>query len=143
MIPKNTDERSPNDPRNRVYRPNRDSPRQGGSLTFDMEAIVIGVGSNIQDGGGVLIGRNTSIAHRSVVHGHCQVGDGSVVRHNSVVEGCTVPPGFYIPSTTNIHSNVELAKTTPVTPDQARVSERLAHANHKLVRGYKRLRNEF
>jgi carbonic anhydrase/acetyltransferase-like protein (isoleucine patch superfamily) len=134
----------------------------------DMEPIVIGANSNIQDGvvihckagGGVTIGRNTSIAHRSIVHGpctvgnqvfvgfnsvlfNCTVGDGSVIRHNSVVEGCTVPPGFYIPSTVDIHSNDELAKIERVTPDVAGFSESVAQANNALVKGYKRIRNEF
>lgn len=134
----------------------------------EMEPIVIGANSNIQDGvvihckagGGVTIGRNTSIAHRSIVHGpctvgnqvfvgfnsvlfNCTVGDGSVIRHNSVVEGCTVPPGFYIPSTVDIHSNDELAKIERVTPDVAGFSESVAQANNALVKGYKRIRNEF
>jgi carbonic anhydrase/acetyltransferase-like protein (isoleucine patch superfamily) len=133
-----------------------------------MEAIVIGAGSNIQDGvvihckagGGVTIGRGTSIAHRSIVHGPCTVGDnvfigfnsvlfnctvgnGSVVRHNSVVEGCDVPPGFYIPSTVNIHSDAELATIERVTPDVSDFSESVAQANMELVKGYKRIRNEF
>ncbi len=134
----------------------------------EMEPIIIGANSNIQDGvvihckagGGVTIGRETSIAHRSIVHGPCEVGDncfigfnsvlyncavgeGTVVRHNSVVEGCRVPPGFYIPSTCDIHSDAELATITPVTLDQAGFSESVAQANLELVRGYKRIRNEF
>ena len=134
----------------------------------EMEAIVIGAHSNIQDGvvihckagGGVTIGRSTSIAHRSIVHGPCTVGDnvfvgfnsvlfncivsdGSVVRHNSVVEGCTVPPGFYIPSTANIHSDADLATIERVSPQAADFSESVAQANHELVKGYKRIRNEF
>ena len=134
----------------------------------EMEAIVIGANSNIQDGvvihckagGGVTIGRSSSIAHRSIVHGpctvgnnvfigfnsvlfNCTVGEGSVVRHNSVVEGCTVPPGFYIPSTANIHSDEELAKIERVTPDVSGFSESVAQANNELVKGYKRIRNEF
>lgn len=133
-----------------------------------MEPIVIGANSNIQDGvvvhckagGGVNIGRGTSIAHRSIVHGpcvvgdnvfigfnsvlfNCEVGEGSVVRHNSVVEGCHVPPGFHIPSTSNIHSDAELATITPVTADQTGFSESVTQANLELVRGYKRIRNEF
>ncbi len=133
-----------------------------------MEPILIGADSNIQDGvvihckdgSGVSIGRGTSIAHRSIVHGPCVVGDhvfigfnsvlfncevgaGSVVRHNSVVEGCRVPPGFYIPSTTNIHSDADLAGIEPVNADQAGFSESVAQANHELVKGYKRIRNEF
>ena len=90
-----------------------------------MEPIIIGANSNIQDGvvihskagGLVKIGEHTSIAHRSIVHGpcvvgnnvfigfnsvlfNCVVGNRSVVRHNSVVDGCELPEGFYIPSTT-------------------------------------------
>jgi carbonic anhydrase/acetyltransferase-like protein (isoleucine patch superfamily) len=134
----------------------------------DMEPIVIGANSNIQDGvvihckagGGVTIGRCSSIAHRSIVHGpctvgdnvfvgfnsvlfNCSVGDGSVIRHNSVVEGCTVPAGFYIPSTVNVHSDEELAKIERVTPDVTGFSESVAQANNELVKGYKRIRNEF
>jgi carbonic anhydrase/acetyltransferase-like protein (isoleucine patch superfamily) len=134
----------------------------------EMEPIIIGAHSNIQDGvvihckagGGVTIGRSTSIAHRSIVHGpctvgnnvfvgfnsvlfNCIVGEGSVVRHNSVVEGCTVPPGFYIPSTANIHSDDDLASIEPVSPQAADFSESVAQANNELVKGYKRIRNEF
>lgn len=134
----------------------------------EMEPIVIGANSNIQDGvvihskagGLVKIGRNTSIAHRSIVHGPCEVGDhvfigfnsvlfnctvgdGSVVRHNSVVEGCVIPPGFYVPSTTNIHSSEELQTIRQVTPQAADFSESVARANHELVKGYKKLQNEF
>jgi carbonic anhydrase/acetyltransferase-like protein (isoleucine patch superfamily) len=71
------------------------------------------------------------------------VGEGSVVRHNSVVEGCRVPDGFYIPSTCNIHSDEDLARIEPVTPDVTGFSESVAQANHELVKGYKRIRNEF
>lgn len=134
----------------------------------EMDAITIGASSNIQDGvvihckagSAVRIGKGASIAHRSIVHGPCTVGDhvfigfnsvlfncevgtGSVVRHNSVVEGCRVPPGFYIPSASNIHSDSELATITPVTPDQTGFSESVTQANLELVRGYKRIRNEF
>jgi carbonic anhydrase/acetyltransferase-like protein (isoleucine patch superfamily) len=133
-----------------------------------MDPIIIGANSNIQDGvvihsksgGLVKIGEYTSIAHRSIVHGPCQVGDhvflgfnsvlfnctigsGSVVRHNSVVEGCDVPPGFYIPSTSNIHSNEELSKIVPVSRSASDFSEDVARTNIDLVKGYKKLQNEF
>ncbi|MBS4096169.1 MAG: carbonate dehydratase [Sulfuricella sp.] len=134
----------------------------------EMEPIVIGAHSNIQDGvvihskagGLVKIGEYTSIAHRSIVHGpcvvgdhvfigfnsvlfNCDVGDRSVVRHNSVVEGCNIPPGFYIPSTTNIHSCSDLCHIEQVSPQAADFSESVARANHELVKGYKKLQNEF
>jgi carbonic anhydrase/acetyltransferase-like protein (isoleucine patch superfamily) len=134
----------------------------------DMDPIIIGANSNIQDGvvihckagGGVIIGRGTSIAHRSIVHGPCTVGDNvfvgfnsvlfncvvgsnAVIRHNAVVEGCEVPHSFYIPSTANIHSNEELAGIERVTPDVSNFSESVTQANLDLVKGYKRIRNEF
>jgi len=134
----------------------------------DMEPIVIGANSNIQDGvvihsksgAAVTIGEHTSIAHRSIVHGpctvgnrvfigfnsvlfNCEIGAGSVVRHNSVVEGCHVPEGFHIPSTTNIRSDADLARIKPVPVDMAAFSEDVARTNVDLVRGYKRLANEF
>ncbi len=134
----------------------------------EMEAIVIGADSNIQDGvvihckagGGVNIGRGTSIAHRSIVHGPCTVGDHvfvgfntvlfncvvgshSVIRHNSVVEGCEVPHSFYIPSTANIHCDADLATIERVSADVADFSESVTQANHELIKGYKRIRNEF
>ncbi len=136
--------------------------------TGDMEPIIIGANSNIQDGvvihckagGGVTIGKGTSIAHRSIVHGPCTVGDNvfvgfnsvlfncvvgshSVIRHNSVVEGCEVPHSFYIPSTANIHSDADLAGIKRVSPDVADFSESVAQANNELVIGYRRIRNEF
>lgn len=133
-----------------------------------LEPIIIGANSNIQDGvvihsksgGRVEIGEYTSIAHRSIVHGPCKIGsraflgfnsvifnatlgDGVVVRHNSVVENCQVPPGFHIPSTTNIHSNEELAGIPKVNADQTSFSEGVAITNLWLVQGYKKIQNEF
>ncbi len=133
-----------------------------------MEPIIIGANSNIQDGvvihsksgGLVKIGEYTSIAHRSIVHGPCIVGDHvfigfnsvlfncvvgsrSVVRHNSVIEGCEVPEGFYIPSTTNIHSNSDLSQIKSVPPAAMDFSEDVARTNIDLVKGYKKLQNEF
>ncbi len=61
----------------------------------------------------------------------------------SVVEGVNVPPGFYIPSTANIHSDEELTGITRVTPDVSGFSKSVAQTNNALVKGYKRIRNEF
>ncbi len=133
-----------------------------------MEAIEIGANSNIQDGvvihsksGAVVqIGEHTSIAHRSIVHGPCVVGDhvfigfnsvlfnctigrNCVVRHNSVVEGCVVPDNFHIPSTTNIHADSDLSLIKQVGFSEKDFSEDIAQTNVQLVKGYKRLQNEF
>lgn len=133
-----------------------------------MEPITIGAGSNIQDGvvihskagARVTIGENTSIAHRSIVHGpctvgdrvfigfntvlfNCTVGDGSVIRHNSVLENCRIPARFHIPSTTTIHSDTDLERIPRVDPSTADFSESVAVTNQWLIQGYKKLHNEF
>ena len=133
-----------------------------------MEPIIIGDGSNLQDGvvihskagGRVEIGKDTSIAHRAIVHGpvkignrvfigfnsvvfNCTVGDGCVIRHNSVLENVNLPPGFHIPSTTTLHDDAGLAKVPRVEADARSFSESVAITNRELVRGYKRLANEF
>ncbi|MDQ7989557.1 MAG: carbonate dehydratase [Candidatus Dactylopiibacterium sp.] len=133
-----------------------------------MEPIVIGAHSNIQDGvvihsksgAAVTIGEHSSIAHRSIVHGpceigarvfigfnsvvfNCRVGEGCVVRHNSVVDGCDLPAGFYVPSTTHIHPDTDLATIPKVTASATEFSEDVARTNNELVAGYKKLQNEF
>ena len=133
-----------------------------------LEPIVIGEGSNIQDGvvihskagGRVEIGRDCSIAHRAIVHGpcrigarvfigfnavvfNCDIGDGAVLRHNAVVENCHLPPNFHVPSTTTIHSDSDLSAIPRVDPDVRSFSESVAHTNQQLVLGYKRIQNEF
>lgn len=133
-----------------------------------MEPILIGSNSNIQDGvvihskagGRVTIGEFSSIAHRSIIHGpctvgnrvfigfnsvvfNCTVGDGCVIRHNSVVENCHLPAQFHIPSTTTIHSDGDLASIPKVSADASSFSESVAITNIELVKGYKRLSNEF
>ncbi len=133
-----------------------------------MDPIIIGANSNIQDGvvihsksgAAVTIGEFSSIAHRSIVHGpctvgnrvfigfnsvlfNCAVGDGSVVRHNSVVDGRDLPPGFYVPSTTRIGPNTDLSQFPPVSVSASEFSEDVARTNVDLVRGYKALQNEF
>lgn len=133
-----------------------------------IEWIRIGHGSNIQDGvvihsksgAAVAIGSRTSVAHRSIVHGPCRVGDnvfigfnsvlfnctigdGAVVRHNAVVEGCHLPAGFHVPSTTTVHSDLDLGNIPQVTPDVSAFSEDVAATNVSLARAYQKLRNDF
>lgn len=134
----------------------------------DMDPIIIGANSNIQDGvvihsksgAAVTIGEHTSIAHRSIVHGPCTVGnrvfigfntvlfncvveDGCVVRHNSVLDGCHLPSGFYVPSTERIGPNTDLSRIPRVTASASDFSEDVARTNVDLVKGYKKLANEF
>ncbi len=133
----------------------------------NMEPVTIGAGSNLQDGvvihsksgAAVTIGRNTSIAHRAIIHGpckvgdgafigfnsvlfHCEIGDGCMVRHNSVVDGCDLPAGFYVPSTAHLGPDTDLSTFERVTADASEFSEDVARTNQSLVKGYKRIANE-
>ena len=137
-------------------------------LRGDVNTITIGDRTNIQDGvvihsksgAAVTIGEHSSIAHRSIVHGpcevgdrvfigfnsvlfHCRVGDGCVVRHNAVVDGCDLPAGFYVPSTERIGPRTDLASMPRVSVSASEFSEDVARTNVDLVRGYKSLQNEF
>ncbi len=92
-----------------------------------VETIVIESEVNIQDGviihalGGsrVRIGKGASLAHGSVIHGHCDVGEdcfigfktvvfkaslgcGVVIQHQALVEGVTIPAGIHVPSMTAV-----------------------------------------
>lgn len=134
----------------------------------DMDPIIIGAHSNIQDGvvihskagAAVTIGERTSIAHRSIIHGPCQIGsnvfigfnsvlfnctlaDEVVVRHNSVVDDCTLPHGFYVPSTEHIDRHTDLSRFPAKTAKLSEFSESVIEANHQLVSGYKAIQNEF
>lgn len=134
----------------------------------DMEPIIIRKNSNVQDGvvihskagAKVAIGESTSIAHRSIIHGPCEIGDnvfigfntvifnctigsGCVVRHNSVVDGCNLPEKFHVPSMTRIGRGFDLSTIPKVDPEYATFSESVIAANHYLVKGYKELSNEF
>lgn len=133
-----------------------------------IEPIIIGAHSNIQDGvvihsksgAGVHIGQRTSIAHRAIVHGPCRVGNGvfigfnsvlfncsvedrCVVRYNAVVDGCHLPPGFYVHSTQRIGPETDLDSLPQVPADASEFSEDVARTNNQLVLGYKAIQNEF
>jgi carbonic anhydrase/acetyltransferase-like protein (isoleucine patch superfamily) len=134
----------------------------------NLEPIIIGADSNIQDGvvihskGGapVTIGCRTSIAHRSIIHGPCSIDDdvfigfnavvfrshigrGSVLRHNSVVDGKDLPENSHIPPVLYIGADFDLASLPKVDANLSDFSESVVSANHFLVEGYKRLSNEF
>jgi carbonic anhydrase/acetyltransferase-like protein (isoleucine patch superfamily) len=133
-----------------------------------IEPIVIKAHSNIQDGvvihsksgAKVTIGEHTSIAHRAIVHGPCEINDnvfvgfnsvlfnckinsGCVVRYNAVVDGCELPANFYVPSTQRIDADTDLALFPQVSADASSFSEDVARTNNALVKGYKNIQNEF
>jgi carbonic anhydrase/acetyltransferase-like protein (isoleucine patch superfamily) len=134
----------------------------------NIEPIIIGAHSNIQDGvvihsksgAKVVIGQHTSIAHRAIVHGPCEIGDRvfigfnsvlfncvigdqCVVRYNAVVDDCHLPAGFYVPSTLRIDADTDLSALPQVSVDASDFSEDVARTNNELVSGYKSIQNEF
>jgi carbonic anhydrase/acetyltransferase-like protein (isoleucine patch superfamily) len=88
------------------------------------------------------VGNRVFIGFNSVLF-NCVVGDGCVVRHNSVVDGRDLPEAFYVPSTTRIGPNTDLSQYPPVSVSASEFSEDVARTNVDLVRGYKALQNEF
>jgi carbonic anhydrase/acetyltransferase-like protein (isoleucine patch superfamily) len=132
-----------------------------------MEPIVIGADSNIQDGvvihskagAAVRVGKRSSVAHRAIVHGPCEIGDdcfvgfnavlfnchvgeGCVIRHNSVIENVRLPAGFHVPPTTWVHSETDLEAIPRITPDERSFSESVVRMNNHFARAYKNLQNE-
>ena len=133
----------------------------------EMLPILIKQGSNIQDGvvihskagAAVTIGERTSIAHRSIIHGPCTVGndvfigfnavvfetcigDGCVIRHNCVVDGFDIPENFDVPPMTNVGPKFDLGSILKVSPELSSFSKSVVSANHALVKGYKKLANK-
>ena len=106
------------------------------------------------------IGARTSIAHRSIVHGPCSVGDDvfigfssvvfnthigdrCVIRHNCVVDSLDLPEQFHVPPMTNIGPGFNLNSIEKVPPKYSEFSESVVTANNMLVQGYKKRSNEF
>ena len=134
----------------------------------NMEPIIIGANSNLQDGvvihskdgAPVRIGEGTSIAHRSIVHGPCEVGNNvfigfnsvlfntkvgsnAVVRHNCVVDGHDIPESFYLPSATVVTKATDLNKLKTV-PEEARdFSESVMLTNVSFASAYRKVQNTF
>lgn len=134
----------------------------------DMDPIIIGANSNIQDGvvihskdgAAVTIGENTSIAHRSIVHGPCEVGDNvfigfnsvlfntkvgnnAVVRHNCVVDGHDIPESFYLPSATVVSKATDLNKLATVPEEAREFSESVMLTNVSFAAAYRKVQNTF
>ena len=74
------------------------------AIRGDNDRIVIGEGSNIQDGAvlhvdpgfPMTIGRNVSVGHKAMLHG-CSVGDGSLIGINAVIlNGAKIGKGTLI-----------------------------------------------
>lgn len=85
-------------------------------LRGDADRIVIGAGSNIQDGAVVhadagfptVVGENVTVGHNAMIHG-CTIGDGSLVGINAVVlNGAKVGKGCLIGANALVTEGMEI-----------------------------------
>lgn len=110
----------------------------------EMQPIVIGANSNIQDG--VVIhskaGAAVSIGFNSVLF-NCKIGSRSAVRHNAVVDGRDLPEDFYVPAMSHIHATTDLSQFPPIDISISEFSESVISTNIEFVQGYQALHNEF
>ncbi|MCV6623637.1 MAG: hypothetical protein OIF51_18010 [Cellvibrionaceae bacterium] len=132
-----------------------------------MMPIRIGANSNIQDGvvihsvagAEVSIGECCSIAHRSIVHGPCQiannvfvgfnsvvfrsfVGDNCVIRHNAVIDGIDIPANCHVPPLSRIENEDDLNKLGNLSDPQKEFSKAVVAANKYLSDGYQKIYDE-
>lgn len=131
-------------------------------LRGDVERIVIGDGTNVQDGSilhvthagpytaqghPLLIGNNVTIGHRAVVHActvgdYCLIGIGAIIMDGAVLEdyvmlgaGALVPPGKTLESG-YLYVGAPAKPSRPLTESE---KEFLAYS----ARQYIRLKNEY
>ncbi len=108
-------------------------------LRGDVEEIVVGEGTNIQDntvvhtdhGIPTVLGDWVSVGHSAVLHGcrvgdHCLIGMGAILLNNSVVEeealvgaGALVPPGMRVPKG-HLVMGVPAKVVRPLKPEDIR-----------------------
>ncbi|MCK9468596.1 MAG: gamma carbonic anhydrase family protein [Porticoccaceae bacterium] len=113
-------------------------------IRADNDQVVIGAGSNIQDGSiihvdpgaPVHIGRNVTIGHKVMLHG-CTVGDGSLVGMNAVVlNGARIGKGCLIGANTLIPENMEVPDGSLVIGSPGKVRRQLtAEEQQNLLNG--------
>ena len=132
------------------------------------QPIEIGAQCNIQDGvivhalGGtrVTIGRRTSLAHGSIIHGPCSTGqgcfvgfravvykavleDGVFVGAGAVVQGVDLAVNALVPAGAVVLSGEDAAGLVSRTSSADReFMEKVVNANLKLAKGYNSLRQE-
>jgi carbonic anhydrase/acetyltransferase-like protein (isoleucine patch superfamily) len=98
-------------------------------LRGDAESIVIGAGSNIQDGAVVHadqgfpthVGENVTVGHNAMIHG-CTIGDGSLVGINAVVlNGAKVGKGCLIGANALVTEGMEIPDGSMVLGSPAKI----------------------
>jgi len=133
-----------------------------------VQPIEIGAECNIQDGviihalGGthVTIGRQTSLAHGSIIHGPCTIGQGcfigfravvysaaledrAFITTGAVVQGVDLVANAFVPAAVAVSSREDVVKLVSTTsPANRDFMKKVVNANLVLTKGYIRLRQE-
>jgi len=104
----------------------------------------------------VSIGNSTSLAHGCIVHGFCkigkecfisfdavvfdcEIGDKTVILHNSTVRGVTMPSGKVLPDGSTITLQEDMKKLEDITMELTDFKRTVINANMVLLEGYKKL----
>ncbi len=106
----------------------------------DVERILIGAGSNIQDGTvchadqgkPLVIGRNVTVGHRAMLHG-CHIGDDCLIGINAVVlNGARVGRGSVIAANSLVLEGMTIPDYSMVMGSPARVKRQLTAQEQEL-----------
>ena len=99
----------------------------------DNDPIIIGEGSNIQDGAvlhtdpgfTLKIGQNVTVGHKAMLHG-CEVGDGSLIGINAVVlNGAKIGKGCLIGANALVPEGMEIPDYSLVVGSPAKIKRTL------------------
>jgi carbonic anhydrase/acetyltransferase-like protein (isoleucine patch superfamily) len=110
-------------------------------LRGDAESIVIGAGSNIQDGTVVhadpgcptLVGDNVTVGHNAMIHG-CTIGDGSLVGINAVVlNGAKIGRNCLIGANALVTEGMEIPDGSMVLGAPAKIKRTFSEDEQKML----------
>ena len=111
------------------------------TLRGDNEPIVVGEGSNIQDGSVIhtdpgykcLIGKNVTVGHMVMLHG-CEIGDGSLIGIGSVVlNGAKIGKNCIIGAKALITEGMEIPDGSMVVGVPGKIKKTLSDDEQKMV----------
>ena len=111
------------------------------TLRGDNEPIVVGEGSNIQDGSVIhtdpgykcLIGKNVTVGHMVMLHG-CEIGDGSLIGIGSVVlNGAKIGKNCIIGAKALITENKEIPDNSLVVGSPGKIIREVTEEEKKSV----------
>ena len=102
-----------------------------------------------------MIGSNTSLAHKCIVHGPCRIGEGcfvgfgavvfdciigndTLVLHNATVRGVEIPSGKVVQDGETITKQEDAGGLMNITQELADFKEGVIKINRALVKAYKK-----